>query len=155
MTSGYGTASGTFALDPRATEGVLGRRLMGYFVDLVIIAILMGILWIGIAVLGVVTFGFGWTLFALLPLTGIIYNAITIGGPAQATIGMRAVGVRVIDALDGGRVPMLTAAVHALLFYVALTTFVLWAVDVLLGMLRNDRRLGHDLLAGVALIRSA
>jgi hypothetical protein len=48
---------------------------------------------------------------------------------------------------------MLTAAVHALLFYVAAGTFVLWLLDLFLGVARSDRRLGHDLLTGVVLVR--
>lgn len=140
-------------VDPRATEGVLGRRLLGYVVDLVVITILMGALWLVIAVLGVITFGLGWLLFGLLPLTAIVYNALTVGGPAQATIGMRMAGVRVVDGAAGGRVSMLQAAVHALLFYVAVSTAVLLAVDILIGFGRSDRRLGHDLLSGVTLVR--
>ena len=50
---------------------------------------------------------------------------------------------------------MLTAAVHALLFYLAEGTFVLWLLDIFLGFARSDRRLGHDLLTGVVLIRSS
>ena len=36
---------------------------------------------------------------------------------------------------------------------VAAGTFVLWAVDVVIGMMRADRRLGHDLFTGVTLVR--
>ena len=47
----------------------------------------------------------------------------------------------------------LTAAVHALLFYVAIGTLLLWIVDVGLGLVRGDRRMGHDILVGLALVR--
>ncbi|HEX2556203.1 MAG TPA: RDD family protein [Microvirga sp.] len=141
-------------IDPRATEGVLGRRLMGYLVDLVVIMILTALLSVVIGVLGVITFGLAWMLFGLLPLTAIVYNAVTVGGASQATIGMRMAGVRVVDGVTGGRVSMLQAAVHALLFYVAVSTAVLLAVDILIGVGRSDRRLGHDLLSGLALVRT-
>ena len=49
---------------------------------------------------------------------------------------------------------MLAAAVHALLFYVAVSTFLLWAIDVVIGLARVDRRLGHDILSGLLLLRS-
>jgi uncharacterized RDD family membrane protein YckC len=62
-------------------------------------------------------------------------------------------GLRVVDATTGGPVGMLTAAVPALLFYVAVGTFVLWLLDLFLGVVRSDRRLGHDLLTGVVLVR--
>jgi uncharacterized RDD family membrane protein YckC len=136
------------------TDGVLSRRLFGYLVDLVMIFLLAALLWVAIAIIGVITFGLGWGLFAVLPFTGILYSAITLGGPKQATIGMRMMGVRGLDALTGGPVDHLRAAVHALLFYVAAGTFLLWVVDVLIGLVRNDRRLGHDLLVGLMFVRS-
>jgi uncharacterized RDD family membrane protein YckC len=148
-------ATSQTAIDPRLTEGTLGRRLFAYVIDVVVISILIGILWVVIALLGVITLGLGWVLFALLPFTAIIYNAITIGGPYQSTLGMRMAGLRVVDAATGGPVPVLTAAVHALLFYVAFGTFVLWALDIVIGMVRDDHRLGHDLLTGVMVIRAS
>jgi uncharacterized RDD family membrane protein YckC len=105
--------------------------------------------------LGIVTFTLGWGLYALLfpPLVAIVYNAVTIGGPAQSTIGMRMMGLRVVDAGSGGPVDKITAAVHALLFYIAAGTFILLAIDVFIGLMRPDRRLGHDLVTGVTLVR--
>jgi uncharacterized RDD family membrane protein YckC len=138
-----------------STEGVLSRRAFGYLVDLVMIALLIGLLSVFIAIFGLFTLGLGWALFGLIPFTGILYSAITLGGPHQATVGMRMTGVRAVDAATGGPVDRLTAAVHALLFYVAATTFILWLIDVLVGMARPDRRLGHDLIVGIMLVRTS
>src|SRR5215212_4257623 len=135
------------------TDGALSRRFFAYLIDLVMIALFSLGLSILIAFIGLLTFGLGWSLFAILPASAIIYNALTIGGPRQSTIGMRMMGLRVVDATTGGRVGMLTAAVHALLFYIAAGTFVLWLADLFLGFARDDRRLGHDLLTGVVLVR--
>ena len=135
------------------TEGTLSRRFFAYLIDLVMISIFSALLCIAIAIIGLLTFGLGWSLFAIVPASAILYNAITIGGPRQSTIGMRLMGLRVIDAVTGGPVGMLTAALHALLFYIAAGTFVLWLLDIFLGMARSDRRLGHDLLTGVVLVR--
>ncbi len=151
---GYAGASGP-AVDPRWTEGAIGRRFFAYLVDLVMIAIFTVVLWFVIGLVGIVTLGLGWVLYAILPLSAVIYSAITVGGSAQSTIGMRMFGLRVVDAATGGRVGMLVAAVHALLFYLAAGTFVLLCIDVLVGMARADRRMGHDLLAGVMLVRSS
>jgi uncharacterized RDD family membrane protein YckC len=136
------------------TEGVISRRLFGYLVDLVMIFLLAALLAVAIGIIGVITLGFGWALFAVLPFTGILYSAITLGGPKQATIGMRMMGVRGLDAITGGPVDHLRAAVHALLFYVAAGTFLLWVVDVLIGVARSDRRMGHDLLVGLMFVRN-
>jgi uncharacterized RDD family membrane protein YckC len=142
-------------VDPRWTEGAIGRRFFAYLIDLVMIAIFTVVLWFVIGLVGIVTFGLGWVLYAILPLSAVIYSAITVGGSAQSTIGMRIFGLRVVDAATGGRVGMLVAAVHALLFYLAAGTFVLLCIDVLVGIARADRRMGHDLLAGVTLVRSS
>jgi uncharacterized RDD family membrane protein YckC len=137
------------------TDGVLGRRFFAYLIDILIVFGLVTLLAIVIFILGIVTFTLGWGLYALLfpPLVAIVYNAMTIGGPAQSTIGMRMMGLRVVDAGSGGPVDKITAAVHALLFYLAAGTFILWAIDVFIGLMRPDRRLGHDLITGVTLVR--
>jgi uncharacterized RDD family membrane protein YckC len=152
MTSGYGAS---YAIQPRETEGTLGRRFLGYLVDIVVITLLMGLLYVLVAALGVLTFGLGWLLFGLIPFTAIVYNAVTISGPSQGTIGMRMAGVRVIDATTGGRVSFIAAAVHAFLFYVALgAAALLWIADVLFGLVRPDRRLARDLITNVVFVRS-
>jgi uncharacterized RDD family membrane protein YckC len=139
------------------TEGVLGRRFFAYLIDIFIILGLIALLAIGIFIFGIFTLTLGWWLYAFLfpPLVAIVYNALTIGGPAQSTVGMRMVGLQVVDAGTGGPVDKITAAVHALLFYVAAGTFALLVLDVLIGLARSDRRLGHDLLTGVMLVRTA
>jgi uncharacterized RDD family membrane protein YckC len=155
MAGGYGyeTAQG-YSLDRRATDGTMGRRLVAYLIDIVVIALIMGVLWLIIGLLGLLTFGLGWGLYALLPLTAIVYNALTVSGAGQGTWGMRAAGLKVLDASTGGRVGMLAAAVHALLFYVAMGTTLL-VVDILIGLFRNDSRMGRDIITGITMIRTS
>jgi uncharacterized RDD family membrane protein YckC len=115
----------------------------------------MGLLYFVVAILGVVTLGLGWLLFGLIPFTAIVYNAVTISGPSQGTVGMRVAGVRVLDATTGGRVSFIAAAVHAFLFYVALgAAALLWIADVLFGFVREDRRLARDLITNVVFVRA-
>ena len=147
------SVNGTYQVDSRLTRGVVSRRMWAYIVDLIVIAVWSGIACIAIFMVGLLTLGLGWALFALVPLTAIIYNAVTIGGASQATVGMRFVGLRVVDVNTGGRPSALAAAVHALLFYVAVSTFILWVCDILLGVFRDDGRFGHDLLTGLMVIR--
>ena len=131
----------------------LGGRSVAYLLDIVFITLFTALLATAIAIFGLVTFGFGWSLFAVLPASGVIYSALTVGGSKQSTWGMRMMGLRVVAPESGARVDWLTAAVHSLLFYVAISTFLLWCVDMVFGLLRPDRRLGHDLLLGLAVIR--
>lgn len=136
-----------------ATEGVLARRLVAYLLDIVFIFLFCALLAVIISIVGLLTLGLGWGLFAILPAGGILYSAITVGGRKQSTIGMRMAGLRAVNVHSGGRVDTLTAAFHALLFYLAVGTFVLWLVDVVMGFMREDRRFGHDLFSGVAIVR--
>jgi uncharacterized RDD family membrane protein YckC len=108
-----------------------------------------------IGILGVVTLGLAWSLYLILaPATAILYSAITVGGRKQSTIGMRMVGLRVVNAASGSRVDWVTAAIHAFLFYIAASTLLLWVVDVVIGVARDDKRMGHDLVVGLMLARS-
>jgi uncharacterized RDD family membrane protein YckC len=135
-------------------EGVLLPRLGAWIVDVLILVVFTWLMGIAIAIIGFATLGLG---FLLMPAVGLVaalsYAALTVGGRHQATPGMRMAGIRVIRA-DGGRPDRLTAAAHALLFWVATGTGFLLALDIAVGLLRADRRLGHDLLAGLAVIRA-
>ena len=154
-TERYDTAGYPGALPPVPyLRASLCGRCVAYLLDIAFIFLFTAILGTIIAVIGLLTFGFGWTLFAVLPASGIIYSAITVGGARQSTWGMRMLGLRVVAPESGTRVDMLTAAIHALLFYVAISTFLLWCVDVLFGLLRPDRRLGHDVILGLAVVRA-
>lgn len=137
-----------------AYDGVLTSRLIAYLADLFIIIVLSGILMVAIFILGFLTFGLGWLLFALVgPGTGIIYSALTVGGSRSATFGMRMMGLKVVQG--GGRKPdWLSAAIHALLFYVAAGTLLVLVADVLIGFARRDRRLGHDLVTDFTLVNA-
>ena len=135
-------------------SGVLGSRLFAWIGDIIILFILGWLVFALLLLLGVVTFGATWLLIpAATVATALGYAAVTIGGPRQATWGMRMAGLRV-ETADGGRPDVLTAAVHALLFYVAAGTVGLWLIDIACGFVRADRRLGHDLLTGLVVVRA-
>jgi uncharacterized RDD family membrane protein YckC len=135
-------------------SGVLGSRLFAWIGDIVILFFLGGAIVLLLGVLGIVTFGATWLLIPIATIaTGLGYAALTIGGPRQATFGMRMAGLKV-ETAAGGRPDGLAAAVHALLFYVAASTVGLWAIDILIGFARSDRRMGHDLLTGLVVVRA-
>lgn len=135
-------------------SGVLGSRIFAWIGDIIVLAILGTLVWFALGVLGIVTFGATWLLIPIATVaTALGYAALTIGGPRQATWGMRMAGLRV-ETATGGRPDGLAAAVHALLFYVAASTVALWVLDILCGIVRSDRRLGHDLLTGLVVVRA-
>jgi uncharacterized RDD family membrane protein YckC len=138
--------------DARAYDGVRRRRVVAFLFDCVIV----GVLWVPAAMLvgffGLITFGLGWMLYGiLLPSVALIYVAITMGGPSQATVGMRMARIR-LDRLDGGRVDGLFAILHSALFWglnVVLSPLILLASLVL-----DRKRTVHDLLLGTVVTRS-
>ena len=135
-------------------SGVLGSRIFAWIGDIIVLFILGSIIYFALFLLGIVTFGAAWLLIPIASVaTALGYAALTIGGPRQATWGMRMAGLRV-ETATGGRPDGLAAAVHALLFYVAASTVGLWVLDILCGIVRSDRRLGHDLLTGLVVVRA-
>ena len=133
-------------------NGVLASRMIGFCVDFVLISILWAFFMTALFMLGFATLGLTWLLLpTLFPLVALLYNGFTIGGRNQATPGMRLFGVRMQMAESGGEVSFLIAAVHAIFYYVSVT--VLTPLILLVGLVRSDSRMLHDLLAGVIAVR--
>jgi uncharacterized RDD family membrane protein YckC len=127
-------------------DGVIGKRVVAFIIDAIIIGVLWAIAVLAVAILGVLTLGLAWLLFGLIfPAVGLGYNAITIGGPNSATIGQRMMGLE-WRTWYGGKVTPLIAAFHALLFWFSLVIFcpiLLWA------LFDPQKRCLHDIFAGV------
>ncbi|MDN2564965.1 RDD family protein [Aquibium sp. A9E412] len=138
--------------DRRLYEGVRTRRVLAFLIDYVTIGILFIPFAILVFLLGLLTLGLGWFLYGVLgPAVALIYVAMTLGSPRQATLGMRMTGVR-LERLDGGRVDSLLAVVHTVLFWagnVILTPLILLAALVL-----DRKRTVHDLLLGTVVTRA-
>jgi uncharacterized RDD family membrane protein YckC len=87
--------------DNRLYAGVRTRRIFAFLIDYMIVALLLIPAGVIVLLLGLLTFGLGWTLFAILfPIVAILYVWTTLGGRRQATLGMRAMSIR-LERLDG------------------------------------------------------
>ena len=137
--------------DWRLYEGVRTRRVMAFFIDYVIILLLMIPFAILVFLLGIVTLGLGWMLFAVFgPFVALTYVAMTLGGGRQATVGMQMTGIR-LARLDGLRIDPLLAIVHTVLFWAG---NVFTSGLILLATLVLDRkRTVHELLLGTVVVR--
>ena len=137
---------------PPGLRGVLASRAFAFFFDALIIAFLVMILTWVLFVLGFFTLGLSWFLIPpLFWLTALIYNGVTISGRRHATIGMRIFGIELV-AIDGQPLSFLAAAVHAVLFYISVSVFTL--LILIVGLVRDDRRMLHDLLTGAIAVRA-
>jgi uncharacterized RDD family membrane protein YckC len=142
--------------NPELFEGVLARRVVAFIIDLVIIVIPLIAGWMFIFVFGLITFGFGWALFWLLSpgsvIWALVYYGVSLGGPASATIGMRAMDIE-MRAWYGAPSYFVLGAVHAIVFWVSVS--VLTPLILAVGFCNARRRLLHDMLVGTVLINNA
>jgi uncharacterized RDD family membrane protein YckC len=141
--------------NPELFEGVLARRVMAFVIDVIIIVVPLVFAWICIFIFGLITLGLGWTLFWMFSPASVIwalfYYGLTLGSPASATIGMRAMELE-MRTWYGSPAYFVLGAVHAIVFWVTvsfLTPFVL-----LVGFFNSRRRLLHDMLVGVVMINN-
>ena len=168
--------------DPGAAQGVFlagfWRRFAAWLIDTVIVLVgvyLVGLfLWPGLvetsthssqaggASMEVVSYSLSWLGSVVFGIALGVYTALQESGRAQATLGKRALGLRVTD-LDGGRVSLLTAGLRCWPLYlpgiVSMVTglnFVVGiaAIAACLAIPFNRRRQGlHDMIARCLVVR--
>jgi len=145
------------ALHPELFEGVLSRRIIAFFIDLVVIMAPVMLVAIFIFFFGLVTFGLGWALFWLLSpgtvIWALIYYGATFASPSSATLGMRAMGLT-MRTWYGAPCYFVLGAVHAVLFWLSVGTLIL-PILLLTGFFNARRRLLHDILLGTVVINGA
>ncbi|HEU4660016.1 MAG TPA: RDD family protein [Pseudolabrys sp.] len=144
------------ALNPELFEGVLPRRVVAFLIDLVILAIPIVLACIFIFIFGLITLGFGWALFWLVPplsvIWALVYFGVTLGGPHSASIGMRLMNLE-MRTWYGAPAYFVLGAVHAIVFW--LTVSALTPLILLVCFFNARRRLLHDILLGTVIINSA
>lgn len=131
-------------------EGVRMKRILGFFLDaliLLVLTILIG--FIGMFIV-VVTFGGVVPLLSLLlTILPIAYHTIMIASQRHSTFGMRAMGIRVVSS-DGGEPSLAQAAGQTIIFYVSigLTNFLI----LLVSLFNGSGRCLHDYVSGCVII---
>lgn len=144
--------SGQTDMAPELLENVRTRRVLAFLVDYAMIAILTVMAGVVVFFLGILTLGLGWLLYLVLaPLVAMAYVGFSMGGPFQATPGMRMFAIKIIRE-DGAIVDPFLAVLHGVIFWVAhiiLTPFLL-----LVSLFSNRKRLVQDMLLGTVIVRS-
>ncbi|MDF1779334.1 MAG: RDD family protein [Rhizobiaceae bacterium] len=132
-------------------EGVRTRRIMAFFIDYALVLALCVPVAIVIFFLGIFSFGLGWALYSVLfVIVALPYVGLTLGGSKQATPGMQITGIRIIRT-DGARVDPMLAMVHAVLFWAG--NVILTPLVLLVSLFLDRKRLLHDVLLGVVILR--
>lgn len=139
-------------LHPELYDGVALRRLMAFFLDLVLIGIVVVVAWMAAFALSVLSLFLITLPMALGTLLFVVlYDILTIGGPAAATPGMRALGLKVMT-WSGGRPDNLQVLLMSALFW---TIYSLTGGLAAVVALLNPRwRCAHDFLAGTVVVRT-
>jgi uncharacterized RDD family membrane protein YckC len=138
--------------DTRVYEGVRTRRVIAFCIDYLIVGVLLIPFAILVFLVGIITLGLGWMLFAVLgPAVALVYIWNTLGGPNQATVGMRMMNIR-LDRLDGRPIDGMVAVVHSVLFWAG--NVVLTPLILLATLFLDRKRTLHDLLLGTVVTRS-
>lgn len=138
--------------DVRVYDGVRTRRVIAFLVDYLIVGLLMIPFAVLVLLLGILTLGLGWMLFGVLfPAVALIYIWTTLGGPNQATVGMRMLDIR-LERLDGRKVDGMLAVVHSVLFWAA--NAILTPLVLLVTLFTDRKRALHDLLLGTVIART-
>lgn len=138
--------------DWRAYSGVLSRRVFAFVIDYAIVLLLCIPAAVIVFFLGVITLGLGFFLYpALFVIVAVLYFGMTLGGPSQATLGMRAMGIA-MARMDGRRIDFLLSTVHIVLFWVI--NSVLTPLILLAGLFTERSRLVHDFLLGTVIVRT-
>lgn len=135
----------------QAYDGVRTRRILAFLVDYTVVLLLTLPVGFLIAILGVLTLGLGWGLYAVIfPLVALPYVGFTMGGASQATPGMRLFGLRLAKR-DGTPADPALAVLHSVLFWAAnvLTS----GLAVLLALFTPRKQLVQDLLLGTVVVR--
>ena len=144
------------ATNPELFEGVVSRRVVAFLIDFLILSIPVVFVSMFIFVIGIVTFGLGFLFYGLLwpamVIWALAYYGLTLGSPASATIGMRAMDIE-MRTWYGTPTYFVLGAVHAVVFWVTvsmLTPFIL-----LVCLFNDRRRCLHDILVGTVVINNA
>ena len=144
-------ATGNPVVTAAQLDGVRTSRVMSFFVDYLIIGVLCIPFAVIIGLLGVLTLGLAWGLYAFLPaIVAVLYLAFTMGGPKQATVGMQMMGVKIMR-LDGKKVDPLLASLHGILFWVIHSFAVI--LPLIITFFSSRKRLLHDILLGTYVVR--
>ena len=142
--------------NPELFEGVLARRVVAFLIDFLILSIPVVFVSMFIFVVGVVTFGLGFLIYGLLwpamVIWALCYYGATLGGPASATIGMRAMDIE-MRTWYGAPTYFVLGAVHAVVFWI--TVSMITPLILVVCLFNERRRCLHDILVGTVVINNA
>jgi uncharacterized RDD family membrane protein YckC len=139
------------ATAPELFEGVLTRRVIAFFIDVIVMSLMIVVFSLIGLVAGFLTFGLAWlSLFVVVPATIVLYYGVTLGSAKRATMGMQAMDI-VLTPTRGQPLDGWMAIIHAGVFW--LTTWISWPISLLFALFTPRRQMIHDLIVGTLMVR--
>jgi uncharacterized RDD family membrane protein YckC len=139
------------ATAPELFEGVLTRRVLAYFIDVVILAMIVSAIAFFGLIVGLLTLGLGWLLLPFAVVAAILgYYTVTLGSPMRATVGMSLMDI-VLVPVRGYPLDGLAILIHPLVFWV--TVWVAWPISLFVALLTPRRQMVQDLVTGTLMLR--
>jgi len=143
------TSLAGFAPEHSLFRGVIARRMFALAVDAFLIGVFGWAAGLGIILFGILTLGMGFLLLHIIPVLPFVYYTLLL--PHGGTIGQRLFSLEARDDSNLSRRPThAQALVWSLLLWLS---FALAFLPFLLALTNPRRRAGHDLLAGLAIVR--
>ncbi len=133
------------------TRGVMSRRVFGWCIDLLLLALILLVLWVVFMLFGLLTLGLGFPLLGALPFVPFCYHVLFLAGPSSATPGQQFMGLVVRRNDDFGRPSPLQAVISTLVFYLTLATS---GLLLLVALITDRHRTLHDLVSGLVVVRA-
>jgi uncharacterized RDD family membrane protein YckC len=137
--------------DRLLTHGVMSRRVFAWFVDLLLLALILVVLWVVFMLFGLLTLGLGFPVMGVLPFVPFCYHVLFMAGPGSATPGQRTLGLLVRRNDDFGRPTALQAVISTIVFYLTLATS---GLLLLVALITFRHRTLHDLVSGLVVVRA-
>ncbi|MGA3401814.1 MAG: RDD family protein [Acetobacteraceae bacterium] len=137
--------------DDLLTRGVMLRRVFAWFIDLLLLALILLVLWVVLMLFGLLTLGLGLPLLGALPFVPFCYHILFLAGPSSATPGQQMLGLVVRRNDDFGRPSPLQAVISTIVFYLTLATS---GLLLLVALITLRRRTLHDLVSGLVVVRA-
>ncbi len=137
---------------PDRLNNVRTSRVLALAVDTVLIMVLMGVAFVVITVLGLITFGLGWLLYFIVwPAVALAYYFFTLG-MTGSTPGMSMFAIELRDA-DGGRPHPVIGLAHPVFFWFSLGIVPLFLASVVVSLLDEKKRMLHDIVLRTVMVR--
>lgn len=137
--------------DELLTEGVMSRRVAAWFVDALLIGLLLAALWFVLFLFGLLTLGLGFGAFGILPLVPFAYSVLTLLTSASATPGQQLFGLTVRRDDDLGPPTLLQAVVFTLIYDL---TLAFTGLLLLVALFTVRHRTLHDMASGLVVVRT-